>query len=366
VAPEVEEWLRDRGVPCRPMDEEMPTSREVILVGQAEEHAGDLAGWQRLISRVDRGSTAVFVDPAAFRRTRALVGAVELSGVMFPNVSSAAIENAPESEWPVFQSEVLGDLVFDLTGLPEADYTLELGMCELTFGGPNERLFDLDLNGRRVLERFDLFREAGGRFRALSRRFLVRPDSGQIKVQFLSRRNLATVSRLRLYDAAGRLVIESDYPGRERDRVGWLPLTQKGQCNEIWDWLYHKECVAKRHPVFADLPAGGILDWDYYGPVIPKRLFTGQATPDEVVAAAFAVGYPCPGGYYSGVLLGAYRFGAGRFLVSTFQILNQIDRHPAADRLLVNLLTYGGRQARKPAARAGRGLAERLAAIGYE
>ncbi|MFA6108588.1 MAG: sugar-binding domain-containing protein, partial [Candidatus Latescibacterota bacterium] len=291
IAPEVEEWLRDRGVTCQPMNEEPPAGREVILVGQANEHAGNLAGWQRLTSRVDRGSVAIFADPAAFRRTRALVGAVELSGVMFPNVASIPIENAPESEWPVFQSEVLGDLVFDLTGLPEAEYTLELGMCELTFGGPDERLFDLDLNGRRVLERFDLFRETGGRFRALSRRFPVRPESGRIKVQFTSRRNLATVSRLRLYDATGRLVIESDYPGRERDRVGWLPLAPKGQCNEIWDWLYHKECVAKRHPVFADLPAGGILDWDYYGSVIPKRLFTGQATPDEVVAAAFAVGY---------------------------------------------------------------------------
>jgi hypothetical protein len=38
--------------------------------------------------------------------------------------------------------------------------------CELTYGGPDERLFDLDLNGRRVLERFDLYREAGGRGRA--------------------------------------------------------------------------------------------------------------------------------------------------------------------------------------------------------
>jgi hypothetical protein len=66
------------------------------------------------------------------------------------------------------------------------------------------------------------------------------------------------------------------------------------------------------------------------------------------------------------VLLGAYRFGAGRFLVSTFQILNQVDRHPAADRLLVNLLAYGARQARKPAARPSRGLTERLVAIGYE
>ncbi|NLX42679.1 MAG: hypothetical protein GXY79_04275, partial [Chloroflexi bacterium] len=127
---------------------------------------------------------------------------------------------------------------------------------------------------------------------------------------------------------------------RGDDPVGWLPLARKGRCYAFGDWLYHKECVAKAHPVFAGLQAPGIMDWDYYGAVIPHELFDGQDTPAEVMAAAFAVSYPCPGGYASGVLMGAYPLGAGRFVLNTLRILDLVDRHPAADRLLLNLIRY--------------------------
>jgi hypothetical protein len=126
---------------------------------------------------------------------------------------------------------------------------------------------------------------------------------------------------------------------RGDDPVGWLPLANKGRCYAFNDWLYHKECVGKAHPIFAGLQPQGVLDWDYYGPIIPRELFDGQDTPDDVVAAAFAVGYSCPGGYASGVLVGAYRFGAGQFVLNTLHILEHIDIHPAADRLLLNMIS---------------------------
>ncbi|MBA3944863.1 MAG: hypothetical protein H0X37_09920 [Herpetosiphonaceae bacterium] len=126
---------------------------------------------------------------------------------------------------------------------------------------------------------------------------------------------------------------------RGDDPVGWLPLANKGRCYAFNDWLYHKECVSKAHPIFAGLPSAGVMDWDYYGPVIPHALFDGQDTPDDVAAAAFAVGYSQPGGYASGILAGSYHFGAGRFFLNTLRILEHIDQHPAADRLLLNLIS---------------------------
>ncbi len=125
-----------------------------------------------------------------------------------------------------------------------------------------------------------------------------------------------------------------------KDPVGWLPLTKKGRCYKYFDWLYHKECVAKKHPVFEGLQSGGILDWYYYGPMIPHYLFDGQDLPDEVIAAAFATGFDAPGGYASGILMGSYRSGRGRFVVNTFPVLENLDHHPAADRLLLNLVNY--------------------------
>ena len=63
---------------------------------------------------------------------------------------------------------------------------------------------------------------------------------------------------------------------REKDAVAWLPLAQKGRCYKFYDWLYHKECVAKAHPVFEGLQGRGILDWYYYGPVIPTTFSTDR------------------------------------------------------------------------------------------
>jgi len=136
---------------------------------------------------------------------------------------------------------------------------------------------------------------------------------------------------------------------RDKDPTRWMPLANKGNVREFYDWLYHKECVAKPHPVFEGLQGNGMLDWYYYGPVWPHYWFQGQDTPDEVIAAGFATGYDQERGAPSGVLLGAYKFGAGQFIVNTFPILQNVDKHPAADRLLLNLIQYAAGSAQGPA-----------------
>ena len=86
------------------------------------------------------------------------------------------------------------------------------------------------------------------------------------------------------------------------------------------------------------------MDWDYYGPLISNRFFEGQDTPEDVAAAAFAVCHSSrPDGYAAGVMLGAYAFGAGKIVLNTFNLLEQVDKHPAADRLLLNLVAYAAK-----------------------
>ena len=75
---------------------------------------------------------------------------------------------------------------------------------------------------------------------------------------------------------------------RGKDPVGWLPLSKKGRCYYFVDHLYHKECVAKAHPIFEGLQSRSILDWYYYGELIPHFVFDGQSAPDEVIATSFA------------------------------------------------------------------------------
>jgi len=155
---------------------------------------------------------------------------------------------------------------------------------------------------------------------------------------------------------------------REKDPVGWLPLAKKGRYYRFTDHLYHKECVAKAHPIFEGLQAKGILDWYYYDQVIPHELFDGQDTPNDVVAAAFAVGYGVPDiapGYAAGILMGVYEFGEGKFVLNTFPLLENLDRQPAADRLLLNLINYAAGFVRKPLADLPLSFDAKLQAIGY-
>jgi hypothetical protein len=152
---------------------------------------------------------------------------------------------------------------------------------------------------------------------------------------------------------------------RNKEAAAWLPLSNKGRVYEFSDMLYHKECVAKSHRMFDGLQGNGVLDFYYYGPVLPHFLFDGQDTPDEVIAAAFATGYSTPGGYASGVLLGSYKFAAGQFIVSTFPVLENLDKHPAADRLLLNFIQHATHSTSEPIAKLPADFHSRLQQIGY-
>lgn len=149
--------------------------------------------------------------------------------------------------------------------------------------------------------------------------------------------------------------------------LGWLPLARKGRCHSFVDGLYHKENVARPHPVFDGLQCGGILDWYYYGSLIPNWLFEGQDDPDEVIAAGFAAGYCGRGskGYESGILMSSYGFGSGRFVLSTFPVLDRLDTNPAADRMLLNLVRYASRLCAEPLAELPPDFEAKLRAIGY-
>ncbi|MEN6424278.1 MAG: sugar-binding domain-containing protein [Phycisphaerales bacterium] len=145
----------------------------------------------------------------------------------------------------------------------------------------------------------------------------------------------------RLTQGAGVVFLSSQVFQNGKAGMNWLPLKNKGRCRSVHDWLYHKLCVANRHPVFDGLPSPGIMDWDYYGPIIPREIFEGQDAPDETIVAGFATGNAQFGrGYGSCLLTAMYKSGEGRLILSTLYILENLDSHPAADRLLLNLIRH--------------------------
>jgi hypothetical protein len=172
---------------------------------------------------------------------------------------------------------------------------------------------------------------------------------------------------LAAFMATGSTVVflSQDAFRRDKQEAAWLPLANKGRIHNFNDWLYHKECVAKPHPIFHGLQGKGMLDWYYYGPVWPRHVFEGQETPGEVVAASFAAGYSTAGGCASGVLLGSYRFGAGQFIVNSFPVIENVDKHPVADRLLLNLIAHFSTSVSGAAVPLPADFLDRLKEIGY-
>lgn len=140
-----------------------------------------------------------------------------------------------------------------------------------------------------------------------------------------------------------------------------LPLANKGSIHAINSWLYLKDEWAKRHPIFDGLPSGGLMDPVFYREIIPDLVMSGQDPPAEAIAGAVKASQ----GYESGLMLSAYDLGAGRFVLNTLLIRENLGTHPAAERLLRNMLRYAARDAGKPLADLPAGFNDQLAAMGY-
>jgi len=133
---------------------------------------------------------------------------------------------------------------------------------------------------------------------------------------------------------------------RNDNPAGWLPLTNKGTLNNIHGWLYLKDEWARRHPIFEGLKAGGLMDYTYYGEIIPDAVWSGQDPPAEAVAGAIKASQD----YASGLMVAVYELGAGRFTLSTLRIRENLATHPVAERLLRNLLRYAAHDLDTPPA----------------
>lgn len=139
-----------------------------------------------------------------------------------------------------------------------------------------------------------------------------------------------------------------------------VPLAGKGSLTSKGNWLYHADQWAKPHPVFTGLPTG-LLDYTFYRELVPDRIWSGLENPAEAVAGANNTSID----YSSGLLLSIHNLGAGRFILTTLPIRENLGTHPAAERLLRNLLHHAARDIAKPLADLPPDFAQQLSRWGY-
>jgi hypothetical protein len=82
-----------------------------------------------------------------------------------------------------------------------------------------------------------------------------------------------------------------------------------------------------------------IMTPDYYGEILSEtKLFREVSAPGEAVAVAiYCTGYPFQ--FQEGVMLGVYNHHAGKLTLNSLQLARMLG-HPAADRLLLNMVAH--------------------------
>jgi len=70
---------------------------------------------------------------------------------------------------------------------PETEYRIRLHFAELEGAQPTERVFDVRVGERTVIEALDAVREAGGRDRAIHREFVGQANEGVLRIALVAR-----------------------------------------------------------------------------------------------------------------------------------------------------------------------------------
>ncbi len=140
------------------------------------------------------------------------------------------------------------------------------------------------------------------------------------------------------------IFLTTDTYARDQESTGWLPLRNKGAVSGIARWLYHSDEWCKQHPIFEGMQAGGLMDYSYYRELIPDVVFMNIEPPSDPVAG----GINASQAYQSGLMLGIYELGAGRFILNSLLIRDNLGKVPQAERLLRNMLRFAARDMEKP------------------
>ena len=138
----------------------------------------------------------------------------------------------------------------------------------------------------------------------------------------------------------------------EAESTRWAPLKNKGCIDQISRGApqglgpYMADDWCKKHPIFDGLPSGGLMDYTIYRDLIPDEVWYDQQLPADAVAGSIFTSF----GYGAGLLISVHEFGAGRFILNTLWIRENLGVVPAADRLLRNMLNYAAENLNHPTA----------------
>lgn len=134
--------------------------------------------------------------------------------------------------------------------------------------------------------------------------------------------------------------------GTRKEPLASLPLASKGKLVETAGYWWGRDDVVRPHAIFDGLPSRTLMDLTFYRDLVPSQSLA-EFEAGEVVVPCFAIGRPGGQGYWAGANLVIHRVGDGKVVISTLRLLENLGKHPAADRIVVNLVAWAAREIRK-------------------
>ncbi|MFN0207597.1 MAG: HEAT repeat domain-containing protein [Planctomycetota bacterium] len=124
---------------------------------------------------------------------------VEIEGSVAAHRTEAPIAGTDRED--LFQGETHGGRFSVIFRVPPGEYHLELGFAEIFWDAAGQRVFDVNVQGKPLLEQFDIFKEAGASYRAIKKETPASAGADGIRVEFIPRENRAKFSYLKLTSA---------------------------------------------------------------------------------------------------------------------------------------------------------------------
>lgn len=161
-------------------------------------------------------------------------------------------------------------------------------------------------------------------------------------------------------------LLDAPFENEAPQPLRWAPILPEArpQIAHTPDWYFRADHWAKEHPIFFGLPCGGILDYTFYRDIISSKVFRNLQAPVEAICGAIQTS----GGhddYQSDLLVASYPFAAGRMILNSLNLRDNLGKIPAADQLLLNLLSQAAKDTRRPISELPADFDSQLRAMGF-
>jgi hypothetical protein len=103
---------------------------------------------------------------------------------------------------PLYQNERYGKNFGYNIPVTNGTYIIDLNFAELYWNAAAKRIFNVALEGQTILQNFDIWSQAGGQYKALTKSFQVTVTDGVLNVNFSTSVDNAQITSLRLLPAS--------------------------------------------------------------------------------------------------------------------------------------------------------------------